>query len=63
VNGRSDDVARRLAGELNDPLAEIGLDDGAARLFEGAVEAGFLGGHRLAFTTVRAPMRRATSAM
>ena len=47
MDGRGDDVRRRLVGQLDDVLAEVGLDDLDAGGFEGAVEVHLLGGHRL----------------
>ena len=49
VHGRGDDVARQLVAELDDVLAEVGLDRHDARALEMAVEADLLGDHRLAF--------------
>src|SRR5262249_50234453 len=40
VDGWGDDVAGHLVGDLEDPLAEGGLDDCASCLLEGGVEAG-----------------------
>jgi hypothetical protein len=48
VDGRRDDVARPLVAELDDVLAEVGLDRHDAVLLEMLVEADLLGHHRLA---------------
>ena len=48
VHGRGDDVARRLVGQLDDPLAEVGLDDVDASASRASLSADLLGGHRLA---------------
>ncbi len=48
MDRRGDDVARRLVPELQDVLAEVGLDRGDAVLLEEVVEADLLGDHRLA---------------
>ncbi len=48
VHRRGDDVARHLVPELDDVLAEIGLDRRDAVAFEVVVEADLLGDHRLA---------------
>src|SRR5918994_1102134 len=47
VQSGGDDVARGLFGQLDDPLAEVGLDHRGARGLERAVELDLLGGHRL----------------
>ncbi len=49
VDGRRDDMARRLVAELNDVFAEIGLDRRDRVGFEEIVERDLLGDHRLAF--------------
>ena len=49
VNRRDDDVRRHLVGELNDPLPEVGLEDGEPSFLEGRVETDLLGGHALGF--------------
>ena len=48
VDDRGEDVRGPLAGELDDPLAEVGLDGRQARRLEGVVELDLLGDHRLA---------------
>src|SRR3546814_20034009 len=48
VNRRGDDVARRLAAELEDVFAQIGLDRLDAVGFEVIVETDLLGDHALA---------------
>ena len=48
VDRRGDDVRRRLPCELDDELAEVGLDDLSAVGFEDLVEMDLLAGHRLA---------------
>jgi hypothetical protein len=47
VQCRRDDVRRRLARQLDDPLAEVGLDDFDPLRLEGSVQVDLLGGHRL----------------
>ena len=47
VQRGGDDVARRFAGELDDPLTEVGLDDRRAGGIERLVERDLLGRHRL----------------
>ena len=47
MHGGGDDVRRSLTGELQDPLAEVGLHDPYAGLLEGLVELDLLRGHRL----------------
>ena len=47
VHRGGDDVARLVVRELDDPLAEVGLDDVTARRLERLVEVGLLGRHRL----------------
>ncbi len=41
------EVIRRFLAELHDELAEVGLDDFAARLLHRVVQMDFLGSHRL----------------
>src|SRR5437762_525980 len=48
VDGRRDDVARRLAADLDQVLAEVGLDHLEAIAFECGIEADLLRDHRLA---------------
>ena len=48
VDGRGDNVARRLARELDDVLAEVRLDNFDVRFLERLVEADLLPHHRLA---------------
>ena len=48
VNGRHDDVARRLAGQLYDPLAQIRIHDLDAALLQEGVQVAFFRQHRLA---------------
>jgi len=48
VDRRRDQMARRLVAQLDDVLAEIGLDRGDAVLLEVVVEPDLLGDHRLA---------------
>ena len=48
VDGRSNDVARHLLGELDDVFAEIGFDHLYVMFLQEAVEADFLGHHGLA---------------
>ena len=48
VDRRGDDVRRRLPCELDDELAEVGLDDLSTVGFEHLVEMDLLAGHRLA---------------
>jgi hypothetical protein len=48
VYGRRDDMARRFVAQLDDVLAEIGLDRRNPVRFKVFVEADFLGDHRLA---------------
>ena len=48
MHGGRDDVARRLAAELDDVFAEVGLDRLDAVRLEMIVEADLLGDHRLA---------------
>ena len=43
------DMAGRLAGQLHDPLAQIGIDHLDAVPFEKRIEMALLGQHRLAF--------------
>ena len=48
VQRRADQVRRRLVVvDLEDVLAEIGLDDRQAGRFDGVIQAGLLGDHRL----------------
>ena len=47
VNRRHDHVRGRLPGELNDPLAEIGLADFDAGFLEERIEVNLLRRHRL----------------
>ncbi len=49
VNGRHHHVRRRLLGELNDPLAQVGLADLDARLLQVGIQMDFFRGHRLRF--------------
>ena len=49
VHGRGDDVRRRLVGELDDELAQIGFDRFAAGRGERGVEPDFFGNHRFRF--------------
>jgi hypothetical protein len=49
LDRRGNDVHRMLAGELEDVLAEIGLDDFDACGFERRVQLDLLGEHRLPF--------------
>ena len=48
VHGRRDDVRGVLARQLQDPLAQVGLDHLEARALERLVQLDLLGGHRLA---------------
>ena len=48
MDGRRDDVRGRLAAQLDDVFAEIGLDRLDSRRFQRRVEADLLGDHRLA---------------
>ena len=48
VDGRRDDVARRLAADLDEVFAEVGLDHLDAVGLEAALSADLLGDHRLA---------------
>ena len=48
VDHRREDVRRTLAGELHDPLAEVGLDGREPGRLERVVELDLLGDHRLA---------------
>ena len=47
VHRGGDDVAGRLMSELDDPLAQVGLDHAASGRFERLVEPGLLSRHRL----------------
>ena len=49
VDRRHDHMRRALMAELDDPLAEIGLGHLEPLVFQGVVEQGLLGGHRLRF--------------
>jgi hypothetical protein len=49
MNGRSDDVRRRLSRELNNPFAEIGFYRRHAFCLERGVEMNFFCGHALRF--------------
>ena len=49
VDSGGDDVRRPLAGELDDPLAEVGLHSVDALRLEVIGESDFLSGHRLRF--------------
>ena len=60
VDRREHDVARRLAAQLHDPLAEVGVDHLDAARAEVGVQAALLGEHRLALHDARA--RRAPRA-
>ncbi len=48
VDRRSDDVARRLPRQLDDELAQVGLDHLDARRLQRRVQVDLLAGHRLA---------------
>ena len=48
VDGGHDQVRRRLAGELHDALAEVGVHDLDAARLEVRIQAALLGEHRLA---------------
>ncbi len=58
VHRRGDDVARVLAGQLQDPLAEVGLDHPQPRLLDRLVELDLLRGHRLRLGHQGRPARR-----
>src|SRR6185312_4511725 len=49
VDGRRDNVTGRLAAELDDVFAEVGLDDIECRRLEPRAQPNLLGDHRLTF--------------
>ncbi len=55
VDGGHDHVRRRLSGQLNDPLAQVGFADFDAGFFQMRVEVNFLRRHRLRFDDVLTP--------